>query len=332
MLVLGLAWGGLAVPSLAQRRLTGVPPSGKVYTLGEGIVAKEVTFYSDDMPCWAKMFYPKGFDPAGKTPGVVLAHGWAGISEFLEKYGNRFAERGLVAMVIDYRGWGRSPGFVTAVDPIKTTDDQRVAETEARVRIKRTRLIPSKQVEDIRAAISYLQGEPGVDPDRIGIWGSSFAGGNTMVVASLDARVKAVVAQVPAIGGKNAPEGPLPLRGAALEDAIKRAREGRGGEYETGFSVRRMVDVETQQLTREYRPFHRVKHVPETVAVLFIVAGAEELFDNRENAYAAAEILKGPKEVVEIPNITHFEMYLGDAFERGSNLAAEWFRKHLGLD
>lgn len=46
------------------------------------------------------------------------------------------------------------------------------------------------------------------------------------MVAALDSRVKAVVGQVPAISGKSSPVGPVPLRGKALEDAIKRARTG----------------------------------------------------------------------------------------------------------
>jgi cephalosporin-C deacetylase-like acetyl esterase len=60
-----------------------------------------------------------------------------------------------------------------------------------------------------------LQGEPGIDPDRIGVWGSSFAGGNVIVTAALDSRVKAVVGQVPAISGKDAPIAPAASRPGA---------------------------------------------------------------------------------------------------------------------
>jgi hypothetical protein len=300
------------------------------YTLAEGVTTREVTFYSDGTPCYAKVFFPKGFSAQGKTPGVVLAHGWAGTHFSIEKYGARFAERGLVAMVIDYRGWGYSDGFVSTAAPIKTGDDTRVTRTTTDVVIKRTRLIPMKQVEDIRNAISYLQGEPGVDADRIGIWGSSFAGGNVIVTAATDSRVKAIVGQIPSIAGKTAQPGPVPLTGRLLEDAIKRARSGQGGEFETGFSVKRMVDVETQQMVAEYRPFRYLKEVG-TRPVLFIVAEKEELINNRDNAYAAAEQLAGPKKVIEVPGITHFEMYIGEAFEISSNAAADWLREHLGL-
>jgi len=39
-------------------------------------------------------------------------------------------------------------------------------------------------------------------PARIGIWGSSYSGAHVLVVAAIDRRVKAVVSQVPAFGGR----------------------------------------------------------------------------------------------------------------------------------
>jgi fermentation-respiration switch protein FrsA (DUF1100 family) len=322
-----------------ERKLkTGLWPADWVYTLAEGVTTREITFYSDGIGCFGKIFFPKGFSPTEKTPGIVLGQGWAGNHFSIEKYGARFAERGMVAMVIDYRGWGSSDGFISQAEPTVSRgekepirDDKRLANAKVDTVTKRTRLIPLKQVEDYRNAISYLQGEPGVDPDRIGVWGSSFAGGNVIVVAALDSRVKAIVGQVPAISGKNSPMGPVPLRGRLLEDAIKRARTGQGGEFETGFSYRRMVDVETNQMVAEYRPFHYLKAIGDR-PVLLIPAEKEELINNKESAYAAMEVLTGPKKLILVPGITHFEIYINEAFEISSNAAADWFREHLGLE
>jgi len=307
---------------------SGLTPADWAYKLADGVTRREVIYYSDDVACFAVLFLPRNHSAAGKTPGVVLGQGWAGTHFSIEKYGARFAERGLVALVIDYRGWGLSNGFTTLAQPPKNDDEARFTRTTADVVVKRTRLIPLKQVEDVRNAISYLQGEPGVDPERIGVWGSSFAGGNSIVVAALDGRVKAVSVQVPAIAGKDAPSGAMPLQGRMLEDAIRRARTGQGAEFETGFSARRKVDVETSQMVAEYRPFRYLKDVGSR-PVQFVVAQNEQLFDNREHAYAAAEVLTGPKRVIEVPNTTHFEMYIGEAFEVSSNAAAEWFQKYL---
>lgn len=333
----------LAVAAVSQTNgqekvKSGLTPEDWAYKMAEGVTAKEVTYYSDGVGCYAKIFYPKGFSTSGKTPGVVLGQGWAGTHFSIEKYGARFAERGLVALVIDYRGWGSSDPFiaqaqptVTRADPSQALDGKRFIKTKMDVVLTRTRLLPIKQVEDYRHAISYLQGEPGVDPDRIGVWGSSFAGGHSIMTAAQDARVKAVAVQVPSIAGKNSQPGPVPVRGAQLEDAIKRARTGQSGEYETGFSVRRMVDVETQQMVAEYRPFHHLKAVGDR-PVLFVVAEKEQLMNNRDHAYAAMEVLTGPKKLISVPGITHFEMYINEAFEISSNAAANWFREHLGLE
>lgn len=295
------------------------------YKMPEGVTAREVTYYSDGVGCYAKLFFPKGFSPDKKLPGVVLGQGWAGYHNSIEKYGARFAERGLVAMVIDYRGWGGSDGYATVTDKMKNDDAVRFTRTKANVVIKRTRLLPARQVEDFRNAISYLQGEAGVDPSRIGVWGSSFAGGHVITVAGQDARVKAVVSQIP--GGSNAEPAPLKLDGPLLADAIKRARTGQGDEYETGFSIRRMVDVETQQAVREYYPFYHVRFLGER-PILMVVAANEELGGNVASRAAFANI-QGPKKWIEVPNTTHFQMYIDDSFEVSSNAAADWFNQHL---
>jgi len=329
----------LAVASGQDKKIkTGLTKEDWAYKLADSVTSKEVTYYSDGVACYAKIFFPKGFAAAGKTPGIVLGQGWAGTHFSIEKYAARFAERGLVAMAIDYRGWGSSDGFLSQAqgtvskgDVEPTRDDKRITNIKADIVLKRTRLMPMKQVEDYRNAISYLQGEAGVDPERIGVWGSSFAGGNVIVTAALDSRVKRVVGQVPAISGKDSAVGPVPLRGRLLEDAIKRARTGQGGEFETGFSTRRMVDVETNQMIAEYRPFQYLKAVGDR-PVLLIPAEKDELINNRANAYAAMEVLTGPKKLIEVPGITHFEMYINEAFEISSNAAANWFREHLGLE
>ncbi|KAI4681660.1 hypothetical protein J4E81_009826 [Alternaria sp. BMP 2799] len=59
-------------------------------------------------------------------------------------------------------------------------------------------------MSDISDAITYAQTRPEVDPTKIGIWGSSFSGGNVLWVAAVDRRVKAVVSQAPLVEGYSA--------------------------------------------------------------------------------------------------------------------------------
>ncbi|MBM3738242.1 MAG: hypothetical protein FJW39_20870 [Acidobacteria bacterium] len=315
---------------------TGLTWEDYAYTMPAGVTAREVTYYSDGVACYGKIFFPKGFAASDNRPGIVLGQGWAGTHYSIEKYAARFAARGMAAMVIDYRGWGLSDGFAELARPKSLEfpdcrncrDDQRFTRETMSVTIKRTRLIPLKMVEDYRNAISYLQGEPGIDRERIGVWGSSFAGGHSLVTAALDARVKAVVIQIPGIGGKLVQPGPYQPDAKLLEDAIRRARTGQGEEYETGYSVRRMVDVETQQAVAEYRPMHYVPRIGPR-PVLIMVAENEELMKNEHHGKAAFDTLPGPKDFIVLRGITHFEAYTGEAFETGSKAAADWFEKYL---
>lgn len=313
-----------------MQRKGGTQPQDWPYRLPEGVRTRDVTFYSDGTACHAKLFLPRGFSPRGKFAGVVLGHGFNAISIGIEKYGARFAERGLVAMVIDYRTYGFSSGQPMLLDDDTSNDTRPVWEREGRVRVKRTRLHHFRQIEDYRAAISFLRGEPGVDPERIGIWGSSNSGGEVITVAGRDARVKAVVAQVIGVGGRGA-SGPAPLAEKLVNDAIQRARTGQGGEVDGGFSFRTKIDVETTQTGREHRPWAALARIPSTTAILWIPAEKDELAPPRSPSgpYEAAKAFAGVSQVAEIPFITHFQAYSGPAFEVSSTLAADWFLKYL---
>src|SRR5919108_194993 len=48
---------------------------------------------------------------------------------------------------------------------------------------------------------AYVRRLPGVDPDRIVLWGTSYSGGHVIAVAADDGRVAAAVSQVPATDG-----------------------------------------------------------------------------------------------------------------------------------
>jgi dienelactone hydrolase len=303
------------------------------YKLGDGVTTQDVVYYSEGVACYAKVFYPKGYKADAKPgiPAVVLGQGYAGTHVSIEKYANRFAEKGLVAMAIDYRGWGFSEGFVELVKPSVgggvERDNMRFTQRTAEVRIKRTKLVPQEQQQDYRNAISYIQGEPGVDYQRIGVWGSSLAGGNATVVAGQDGRVKAVSVQVPAITGPATIAGRLKLYGPAREDAIKRAREGQGKEYATGFSRYFAVDQFEQQLAfqQNYLGFWATKiDVPYQA-----IAAEQDQLIPVEGVKAAVERMSGPHNFIVVPNITHFEMYSHEPFEISANAAADWFVKYL---
>jgi hypothetical protein len=124
------------------------------------VTSKEVKFYSEAVQCYAKIYLPKGFTTDSKAPAVVVAPAPGDTAASVDKYAAQFAGRGIVAMAIDYRGWGKSGGFLYLAEPVRWDDRLRFSQHTAKVRIRRGRSIPDAQLLDIRNAISYLPGEP----------------------------------------------------------------------------------------------------------------------------------------------------------------------------
>jgi dienelactone hydrolase len=293
-------------------------------TLPDGVTTRDVWFYSEGVKCYGKLFLPKDFASDGKSRAVVLAPGWGGTAASAEKYAANFAGKGLVAMAIDYRGWGKSGGYVYLAENVRYDDRLRFSQHTARVRIRRKRLIPDDQVDDIRNAISFLQGEPGVDRLHIGVWGADMGGGHAIVIAGLDPRVKAVVAQVPIIEGKNA-ERKLSLPKPAMRQVeVKLARTGEAPATPAASAA--MAAEETRIALAEYHPFWFVSQIPQTLPVLFVVAANDIKVKNEHNAIAASKMLKGPNSVTTVPG-TH--AVTGKAADQAADAAGEWFVKYL---
>ena len=138
---------------------------------------RDVSFDSEGLSCAGWYYVPADLAPGERRPAIVMAHGWSGVKEMcLANFAEAFAAAGFVVLVFDYRYLGASQG-----EP-------------------RSQIIPAEQRRDYKNAITWIISQPEVDPERIGIWGTSFSGGHVLVVAAEDRRVKAVVAHVPAVG------------------------------------------------------------------------------------------------------------------------------------
>jgi dipeptidyl aminopeptidase/acylaminoacyl peptidase len=133
---------------------------------------RTVRFYSESVRLEGDLYLPSDLKAGERRPGIVLCHGFTGLRELiLGDYAKVFVDAGFVAFTFDYRGFGGSEG-------------------------EKWRLIPLEQIDDIRNAISFFEAQPQVDPERIGLWGTSFGGANAPYTAAVDSRVKAVVGQV----------------------------------------------------------------------------------------------------------------------------------------
>ena len=130
-------------------------------------------------------------------PAVVMAHGFSATRAMgLDRYAEVFAAGGLTALVYDHAGLGASDG-----EPRQVID-------------------PWLQARDYRAALTWLAARDDIDGSRLGVWGSSFAGGVALVVAAVDRRVRAVVANVPWSGSPGADYVDTEGSFAALRDAL----------------------------------------------------------------------------------------------------------------
>ncbi|NMO03030.1 alpha/beta hydrolase [Gordonia sp. TBRC 11910] len=140
-----------------------------------------VTFNSYGTRCEA-WFYPgpedSRFDGPTGRPVVVMAHGFAGTKDSgLEPFALRLADAGFAVFAFDYRGFGASEGQV------------------------RQRISMADQADDYRAAIAAVGARPGIDRNRIVLWGLSQSGGHVLVVAAGRSDVCAVVSMVPMVSG-----------------------------------------------------------------------------------------------------------------------------------
>jgi dienelactone hydrolase len=262
-----------------MKREAGTEPRDWNYELPAGVRTRLVTFYVDGgTALHGKLFLPKGFRTTSKWPAVVVGHGINALSIGIEKYAARFAERGLVAMSIDYQSYGFSTSGsddIRLLEPDPSTDDSALTERELRVVAKRTNLNNVHEVEDYRAAISFLQGEPGVDPERIGIWGSSNAGTVVTAVSALDARVKATVVQV--MTPRPGPRRPVAISQNNLEDAITRVRTGQGNQIDGGFSFKSKVDQWYLTRNQDVQAGAWLDQIPNSNHFLFLPAEKDEL-------------------------------------------------------
>lgn len=121
-------------------------------------------------------YYP-GSGP-GRRPAIVLCPGFTGtkFAAFYQRYVAAFVEAGWSVLLADYRGWGESGG-------------------------PRGEIVPYRQVEDIRAGLTYLASRDDVDVRGLSLFGVSFGGGNAVAAAGLDARVRACIVVSPVSDG-----------------------------------------------------------------------------------------------------------------------------------
>jgi hypothetical protein len=278
------------------------------------------------------LFVPAGVGP---HPAITMAHGFAGVKEHgLERFARVFADAGFVVLVHDHRGFGASDGA-----PRYDVD-------------------PWIQIADWRRAISFLETQPGVDPARLGLWGSSYAGGHAFVLGATDPRLRAIVAQVPTISGyeqslrRIAPDQQITLEESFIDDerrqyrgeppttqAVVSADPATPAAYRSPDAVafynqpvpqgawRNVMTVRSSRAARMYEPGAWVSRVSPTPLLMIVALNDTVTIADLE--LAAYERALQPKKLVTVAG-GHFDPYL-DRFDQTAGAARDWFIEHLSL-
>jgi alpha-beta hydrolase superfamily lysophospholipase len=278
-------------------------------------------------------------EAAGAAPAIAMAHGFSAVKEMtLDRYAEVFCEAGFGVLVYDNRNLGASDG-----EPRQEID-------------------PWAQVRDYRRAIGWLAARPDVDAGRIGIWGSSFSGGEVILVAACDERVRAVVANVPLVGLPGVDYSDTGARYAAIRDWVlsNTPLEGRPEEAvlgpvavveedgvdlpvylpqpesrewflrfgrAPGSTWRNRVTLRNAFATDPpFDPGACVGHVAPT-PLLMVVATDDRLAET-EIALHAFERAGEPKQI-EMVIGHHFTPYAGAGFEQASKAARDFFARYL---
>ncbi|ACP34869.1 peptidase S15 [Sulfolobus islandicus L.S.2.15] len=292
-----------------------------------------VEFYSEGVKLKGWLYLPEGSE---KFPAIVMAHGFSAVKEmYLDSFAEVFAKAGFVVLVYDNRNFGESEG-----EPRQEID-------------------PWQQVKDYRYAISHVRLRPEVDPERIGIWGTSYSGGHVIVVGSLDSRVKAIVAQVPLVSGSEnlrrlVKSDMIPqLRAMFAEDYERRMKGEKpltipvvcksppemcalptadAYEWFTETGKKRAPNWKNEVTLRSveylsmYEPINFIRGV--SPKPIMLIVAQNDVLTPTDLALEAYERALPPKELEILPG-GHFDAYVKE-FERSSKIARDFFLQHLG--
>jgi fermentation-respiration switch protein FrsA (DUF1100 family) len=267
-----------------------------------------------------------------------MAHGFSAVKEmYLDRFAEAFAAAGLSSIVFDNRNFGASDG-----EPRQEID-------------------PWRQVCDYRDAITYAETLEETDPNRIGIWGSSYSGGHVLVVGAIDRRVKCVVSQVPlASGHDNARRLVRADYLASVQEMFEQDRRARmAGKAPAMIPVvaedpsaasalptpdswawftdtararapswKNEVTLRSVEMFTEYEPATYVSFISPTPLLMVVALG--DVLTVADLALAAYEKALEPKKLIALSG-GHFDAYVKD-FNAASKPAVDWFTRHLASE
>ena len=290
------------------------------------VTSRPVDIWSDGTRLSGDLWYPKDMKVGDRLPAVILCHGWGGLrSDLNAYYAPLFAKAGYVVLTFDYRGWGDSDSRLVFKGkmPKPGPDGKITVEAQA----IRELVDPFDQTEDIVNTINFITGEPIVDFQRIGLWGTSYGGGHIVYVAAHDDRVKCIVSQVGSMDSR----GMSLFKGGIENVRIEASMRARGEIDPVPQGVDQVPGLRgTPFIDRmvNYAPVNFARQLK--IPVLIIEAEKEELMNIKEHGQLVYNLIKD-KSIAKyelLPGITHFEVYTIGRM-KAIKLAIDWFDRHL---
>jgi uncharacterized protein len=292
-------------------------------------MSKSVTFYSEGVRLSGDIFLPNEAEGAARRPAILLCHGYTGTRDlYLPAIAHPLNDAGFVVMTFDYKGWGDSDG-------------------------PKSRLDPYGRVADAQAALTVLAAEPGVDSNRLGIYGTSYGGATVVWVGAVDSRVRCVVSVVaPGNGARwmrsvRRPDEYHDLLARSEADRLKRAITGASefvdrGEIlfadrassELGAAERRKHPAAVNTLPLEYVDdtlIFNPEWIVDRIAprpVLFVATDDDRLVPPEESIALHARAGE-PKKLIILKGFGHYDVYSGEALRQVMAEAIPWFQQHL---
>ena len=277
----------------------------------------DVRFFSRSAHCSAWLYLPESSTP---RPVIVMAHGLGATKSMrLDAYAERFRAAGYACLVFDYRHFGESEG-----SPRQLLDIQR-------------------QLQDWKAAMSFVRDRKDVDGTKPILWGTSFAGGHVLEIAADDRQVRAVISQCPFTDGVASCLAMEPLNALKLSALASRDQlgawlgaepvmvttAGRPGttalmtapDAEPGY-LQLVPDIDKGGFQNQVaarivfqimraRPGRRTPRI--SCPVLFCICEADSVAPAKATLRHAR---RAPRGEIKLYDDGHFAIYVGEPFER----------------